>query len=666
MPVNIAITKQIRAAWTASPAGRAFAAQAAWLGRCAAGLKAWCRPRRAALAISGGELKTAADGLTQVSAALEKNFLLTGDALEKLAGQGGEFVRQSEIFVGSATGRAGGSALFFNAMHVVESPLGFLNNSHPETRRILQRLKQDSERIDELINVQIELQRTIGPLKYIQTLFKIESAPLGGDVQAMFGALTKEIEILHDQVCELFTTKFLELRGIQRTVNQVVHELQTQTDGLWDSIAKEKAQIDHSLHELQQELIDNQARESHISQLSKAINQEIQQVVIGLQYQDIINQKLEHTGASLAQIEAHLNSEHAGAFLKQSCRLEAEQLQAVRKDLAGAEKAIKSGIEKTLDHLVNADTRCLTLAEYKQLTTSADGMVQVLFDVFVTLRKQITTTVASSAGAFEKLRPIGGLASDLTLVVRNLSQRIHLIGLNAQLQAAQVGNGAGLEVLSARTSEISRATNRISEDVAKKLDQLVLDLAEDVKALESLHSAALQQQTILANEGAAAEHELHALRDGALGSLTLINTLLDDIRSESQAIIETVNYVATADGTLADLEKKLRTIADTVGDTGDPATSKAHEFLQKFHNGYTMHSERKVFADVVSGPASPIVLHEEPPVELFAAMPADSTVGMDAVAGPPPAAVATESALPLEPAKPAGSSANLGDNVELF
>jgi hypothetical protein len=41
------------------------------------------------------------------------------------------------------------------------------------------------------------------------------------------------------------------------------------------------------------------------------------------------------------------------------------------------------------------------------------------------------------------------------------------------------------------------------------------------------------------------------------------------------------------------------------------------------------------------------MLHEEPSVKLLAA-------------------VATESALPLEPAKPAGSSANLGDNVELF
>ena len=488
-------------------------------GGLVAGWRARILPRPASLAAASANLKNSANELHQVSGALEKRFLATGAAMEQLAGKGVIFVQLSEKLLNTATGRVGGSGLFFTAMHVVETPLQFLNDSHTSTRALLQRLQHANNRIDEFINIQAELQRTIAPLKYIQTLFKIESAPLGENVQAMFGALTLEIEKLHDQICELFTTKFLELREIQRTVRQVIGELQTQTDNLWDGISREKSQIDQSLAKLQHELLENQQREPRISRVGKEINQDIQRIVIGLQYQDIINQKLQHTSAALTQIEEQLAAAAGPELLNQSCRLEAGQLEAVRQDLAGAETAVKSGVKNILNRLVSADSQCLSLAEFEQLTTSADGMVQVLFDVFETLRNQTAATAASSAAAFDKLRPIGGLASDLTRVVRDFSQRIHLIGLNAQVQAAQVGNGGALEVLSARTSEISRATTQISESVARHLDQLVADLAEGVKELEALQNEAIKQQSTLANEGAAAESSLHALRDDVIGTL---------------------------------------------------------------------------------------------------------------------------------------------------
>lgn len=624
------------------------------------------------------DLKTPASRLKQVGSQLEQEFLATGVALEKLANQSMDVVTKSDKFVGFATGRSEGATIFFDAMPVVEKPMKFLNDSHPKTEQILKRLRQDCQRIDELINVQVELQRTIGPLKYIQTLFKIESAPLGGEVQAMFGSLTKEIETLHDQVCELFTTRFQELRAIQRTVNQVINELQTQTDNLWTSITKEKAHIEKSLQQLQEELAANQSRESHISQLSKQINQEIQQIVMGLQYQDIINQKIEHTLAALVRLETHLASDNKNNPVVQSCRLEAGQLQAARQELANAEKSVRNGITRTLDCLVSADNECLTLADFKQLTTSADGMVQVLFDALATLRKQITATVESSARAYEQLRPIGGLASDLTHVVRDLSVRIHLIGLNAQLQAAQVAEGAGLEVLSARTSEISRATTHISEQVAQKLDRLVLDLADDAKVLEQLHSEAADQQNTLAQNGSQIEQDLHKLRDGTLGLLNDINTLLEDIRTESQKLLSNVNYVEVADGALKELEDTLLNIASSAVSRGQTASSQSEALVELARNEYSMHSERKVFAKVLGGHINDIHHPEENLVELFDAPGFNPSAPQRIISESEiksPAPVASPKPAPLkELAKSetkttlngSTSPVNLGDNVELF
>jgi len=633
------------------------------------------------LADSLTKLKAAAAELQPVSAGLEKRFLSTGAGVEKLAAHGADFVSLSEKLLNSATGRLGGSAMFLDAVQVVERPLEFLNGSHAETRELLQRLKQTNERIDEFINIQAELQSTIAPLQYIQTLFTIESAPLGEEVQARFGALTKEIKKLHEQVCELFTTKFLELRAIQRTINEVIRELQAQTDQLWAGIVAEKAQIEKSLHKLQAELLENQKREPRISRVGKEINQDIQQIVVGLQYQDIISQKLQHTASALAQVEEILAAPDGVAFLGQLCRLEAGQIKAVSEDLAGAEKSIKSGVENILGRLIMADSQCLTLAEFQQLTTSADGMVQVLFDVFDTVRKQIASTAANTGAAFEKLRPIGGLASDLTVVVRDLSQRIHLIGINAQVQAAQVRQGVALEVLSARTSEISRATTRLSESVAQHLDQLVLGLTQGVKELEASQQAAWVQQQNLADEGALAERNLHALRDEALGTLLNLNTLLENIRNESDSISLNLDFVESAKAPLAELQSEMENIIALVGRTTDATEFNAGAFVQKFQNGYTMNSERDVLASVVQGHdgavAAPATTAVESTVELFddpepiifnaAAAPAQPlSIAPEKTSSPPQTSVNGTLAAATAVAPSASPATGLGDNVELF
>jgi len=572
--------------------------------------------RRPSRALSSAKLKSAAAGLPQVSRALETRFLSTSSGLEKLAKDGADFVQLSEHLLNSATGRVGGSALFLNAVKVVEKPLDFLNDSHVKTSALLQRLKQANDGIDEFISIQAELQRTIAPLKYIQALFKIESAPLGEQVQIMFGSLTKEIEQLHDQVCELFTTKFLELRAIQRTINDVINELQYRTDELWAGIAREKAQIEKSLFQLQEELQKNQEREPRISRIGKEINNDIQQIVMGLQYQDIISQKLQHSGTALEQIQKLLAAREAMGGLGQLCQIEAGQLEAIRQDVAGAEKAIKGGIENILGRLVKADTQCLTLAEFQQLTTSADGMAEILFEVFGTVGKQIAGAVSSSGAAYEKLRPIGGLASDLTVVVRDLSQRIHLIGLNAQVQAAQVGNGGALEVLSARTSEISRATTEISENVAKHLDQLVIGLTSGVKELEALQQEALGQQKCLMEEGAAAEKNLHALRDDALGTLQRLSSLLDDIRDESQTLAHAVDFTESSDAPLVGLIDELKAIIEVFGSAAHPAPMASEMFVKELQSGYTMNSQRDVLASVMGAQVSTPTVSEST-VEMF-------------------------------------------------
>jgi len=127
-------------------------------------------------------------------------------------------------------------------------------------------------------------------------------------------------------------------------------------------------------------------------------------------------------------------------------------------------------------------------------------------------------------------------------VVHDLSARILLIGLNAQVQAARVGQGGGLEVLSAHTSEISQATNRISERVAQQLDELAGGLAENVRAFEQLRLQAEAQQALVNSQGRGQEQELHAFRDAALGTLHDMATTLEEFRKQAVGTLERLRF----------------------------------------------------------------------------------------------------------------------------
>lgn len=560
------------------------------------------------------------DALVAASSQLESQFLKTGSELERLAEYGDRFVKQVEQLIGLATGKHCDNAVFIDAIGLIEETTNFLGACEKETGEMLELLKTYESQIADLLGVEASLQQAMLPLNIVQTLFRMESAPLGLEVQQMFTALTQEIEVLHTQMRDIFGTKFQQLEQTRHTIRQVIQKLERQVGSLREVTTMRKQQIESSLATLKKEMLNNQDRDVRLSRLSHDLAREVEQVVMGLQAHDIVNQKLQHVGAALPHIltqaayPARLADPEAvkGAiqFVRQSSRLEADQLQLAGQELAGAEAAIRVGMEKILCHLSEMDSRCLSLEEFTLLTTSFDGIVQVLVETIEEVRTLVAETVTNAAEAYELLRPLGTLASDLTEVIRKMSGKIQLIGLNAQVKAAQAAQscrGGGLEVLSARTSEISLETSRISEQAASQLDALVSGLAQTVKAFAGLQSRGQAHQTLLDRQGRAHEQALHAIRDRGLETLRGIGTSLEEIKKQAQRALASVDFKAFHEKNLPALEQPLRALSNVA-----EAWLRAHQFalvetnlVEKFKHDYTMASERKVFADAVATHAAP-------------------------------------------------------------
>jgi hypothetical protein len=635
--------------------------------------------RHAEVARLAEELQSAQTELQRAAGDLEAQFLRTGSALELLLRESDGFVGKVEKLIGLATGKGCDGSIFTAAIELIERATSFLGDCEQETSRMLEHLREYNLQIEQLLGAEAELQRAMLPLSIVQTLFRMESAQLNVEVQQMFGSLTHEIGVLHGQMREIFGTKFKQLEQTHQTIGQVIGKLEEQVRLLRQVTSSRRAQIDASLTSLKKEMHNNVDRDVRLEQFSRAVAREVQEVVIGLQFQDIVNQKLQHVQEALPEIMEQARQLQPGAedgnshFVQQSCRLEAAQIQSARDELAGAEGKMRSGIEKVLVHAKEMDSHCLSLDEFTLLTTSFDGIVQVLVETIEEVRSVVGVTVANAAEAYGLLKPLGSLANDLTVVIRSMAGQIQLIGLNAQIkasQAAQDGQGTGLEVLSVRTREISEETNRIGQQAAGRLDALASGLAESVKTFEGLQARSRAQQTELDQEGTAREQQLHAIRDAALATLGGIGATLEALRARAEETMATIEFARFHEVVLPALQAPLRRLSEAMESwmTEDRQTVPATALVEGFKRHYTMASEREVFAGVVAArqPAATVAATELKPEPMPA--PAAEPILFEAEPVRPAAPAETMTAILPEAATapPTKVDINFGDNAELF
>ena len=138
-----------------------------------------------------GRLRAAELNLQQASGELETHFLATSSDLEFLSQSSDKFVAQVETLVGIATGKNCDEMVFSGAIELIKQATLYLVNCQEETERMLEALRSYSAQIEQLLGAELELQRAMMPLKFVQTLFRSESAPLGAGIQQMFSALTE-------------------------------------------------------------------------------------------------------------------------------------------------------------------------------------------------------------------------------------------------------------------------------------------------------------------------------------------------------------------------------------------------------------------------------------------------------------------------------------------
>ncbi|HXG48330.1 MAG TPA: hypothetical protein VNO52_11950, partial [Methylomirabilota bacterium] len=569
---------------------------------------------------------------------------------------------------------------FQQALAFISAPLEFVEACHAKSRKLLEDLQQAGRQIDRLLVQETILHRTITPLRYIQTLFKVEAARLDLHVQQMFLALTDDIGQLQHQVSETFSTQFSSLRAIQGVMARMAGDLRERTETQQRLVTNKKRQIRQALDRLEAELHRNQERDIQLTQISREVHQKVGQLVVVLQAQDIVSQKLAHIISAFRATrgQAAAAHKHGGLsgpaqalnYLRQAGRLESAQLAAIQADLERTHDQLLDVLDQVGAQIRHLDQSCIHLDEFNTITASADGFVQVLLDALAELSELVAMAVASAAQVHDTIRPLGGQAANLTGVMRDLTTRIHLIALNAQVQAVHAGCGSGLEVLAASTATVAHEISGISERISADVDAFGRELDDLVNTWADLREQAAAQQQTLERERGAREEALHAFRDETLKELEHVGRHTERIQKLAAEMRSRVDLKSLAHGLVRESRQALEEFVRQAEGTLDSPEHReaAARFVNDLADRYTMASERAVHHNT-------LVAATQPTRTLLLSTQA-AKAAPAAMLTATPVAAPDDGTLPLHradsPSSPASvnapptDGAGLGDNVELF
>lgn len=628
-------------------------------------LSGWSRDWRRAFAEAFDRVEHERPALLRLTKGLEEEFLRIGRSLDQLSSLGDRVVGDGEELLRLASGQTRDDDILRGSIDQLQHPITALDANLSQAAEVVAHLRSHQKMIGEVRHLEGTLNDIVAPLRFIQTAFRIESAGLAPETRAVFVALTRDIEQLHGQVLGLFAEQFQSLARAEAQIAALVKRLEPQIRAHQKRADEKRATIEQALAGLRESLEENARRDVRLADAARGLQAGIGEVVRAVQFQDITSQKLQHVDSAVQEMAARLaelpgNGPSSGAaewsaacgFLNQASLIQVAQIRGVQEELRTAEEKIHRALETIVSRADSVDQECMTLRNFRTISIEGDGVVQVVLNSLDEFGQVVEQTCQMQAEVHETLVPLAGMASNLTGVILGLSQSIRLIALNAQIQAAHIGAGTGLEVLSQRTCQIADQATAANAEAAEALERLIGGFDSLVDESRRLQEAVEVQRRWVREDGSAIRDRLHAYRDRTLSLFMELGTVVENTRGEARAVRETLAFqhdsCAELERVAESLEEFSRTVVAVAGDALKAVPAASGGDMER---RYTMASEREAHARAVSGNAATAAVTPA----------AAASVGITAAPAPATAPTAEPAAVPVS-----GGSSGLGDNVELF
>lgn len=565
---------------------------------------------------------------------IEKRYMEVATALESIVVMGCDLVGQCTHLTELDSGDKGVDQTILDTQELVNPGLEKVEEGTRGMEELASDLVRHDANLEEMLRIDDRLKSTLQPLKFIQTLFRVECSHHPHDVQEKFIALVMEIA----QVNKVFSELFPKLTAIRERIGELSSRISAQVKEQRETVSERRKKIEQTIETVQRDLERNQTRHQHMADYSEVLRGKTNEVVVAIQCQDAFSQKYGHAKSAMDEINdrtdrirtARNRKERSDSliYIDQASSVLVAQMDAMEEDLKNAEnqiglnlKSILSGAEDfqgemqqlgggsgscELDCERARDACVLTCDEGDDscVLTCDDSYEACILDC-ENYAESLTVAIEEVGGLLGDMdRDSGESQSELESILemtegvsesmRELSIEIHLIGLNSQVKAAHLGGGTGLETLSARTSVISREISVLSNEVACKVEHFDKGLRESIERFSPIQEASRLALKTLSRSKPKVLSRLDRNSAESNQAIARIEETTQTLREQAILSLEVSQLRPQSLKKLSGLRSRLRLLSDNtkmiIRKTG--ASSDSTEFSDAFAQSYTMESER--------------------------------------------------------------------------
>jgi hypothetical protein len=557
-----------------------------------------------ALSTLAHALHEQSDRLEAASSRLEQVFLSTADDIMTITGSGRDLIARSHDLVEMAVGHRGG-AVVTEATAVLREPIAFLTDGVARMRRVIELLSGQHERLRKALRAERDLRTVMAPMTYVRTLLCIEGARLDGTEAQKLGDLARDIESMQSRLEEVFDQQFRDLQSTETSFGELLARLRAQSAAHETEAAARHREIETALSRMEQGTSESERGESQLAEISREVGAEVSRVVLALQFQDIVSQKLAHVRATVAEMQRPLiglvdGAERSGEdlrFVEQAGRIVLGQLEAAEVELGSADETVADGLRVIVARVKALDEAALSMYDVDSVTAGVDGFVQVMLEAIQQIAALLESGTRLAAEAHVVVAPIHVTAGAVAQRIGSLASGMHLVGLNAEVQTAHIQSAGGLEVLSARLSEISRETGALSAEVAKDIDGIVRTIGEAEGLLRQLRTHGARHATEVRDSATSVSGRLHEYRDSTLDSVVGLGEVAARLHEQVRPLMSRPPWRALFTeemeglrGAVAAVVERMAAAAEEQGVPSDAARARVEAVAGR----YTMASERRV------------------------------------------------------------------------
>jgi methyl-accepting chemotaxis protein len=330
-------------------------------------------------------------------------------------------------------------------------------------------------------------------LRQIGTTAMVYSAPMAREGGG-FMVLARNIRNLSESIKSRSLVARDDIKDILSSVNEALGKVKKLKDGQYGRVHSILAEIKLNLGSLQQRQESASEAFASISEWSRDVSRNIENVVLSSQFQDITRQKFERIKRSIDELGEKLSSgngnsgygEGSGSHspdvrIGRFCERQVTELFRARDTLVNAVTGILSSLQDMAASMREMSAHTHEMIDSGETTgfSFLEDMGESLASVKATLSEIFEADMDVSRASASTGSAVGNIAS-MVEEIDDIEDQIDIIALNAGVQSAQAGQtGSAMGVLAQAIRKFS--SNSIDETASTA--QALRSLSEDVEGL---------------------------------------------------------------------------------------------------------------------------------------------------------------------------------------